>query len=75
MPDLIGLPVVTAQAALFRVGIKTAPPTVMPIAIPPVGTGIAPPRPPVRPGSVVTQQPAPGSRVDQTTLVKLTIAQ
>ncbi len=75
MPDLIGLPVITAQAALFRVGIKTALPTVLPVAIPPVGTGIAPPRLPIRPGSVVSQQPAPGSRVDQTTLVKLDIAQ
>jgi beta-lactam-binding protein with PASTA domain len=33
------------------------------------------PKPPARPGSVIAQQPAAGARVEQSTLVKLTVAQ
>ncbi len=74
MPDLIGLPVVTAQAQLTKVGIEVAPATHTTVAIPPVGTGDAPPKLPVKPGSVIAQQPAAGTRIDEKTPVKLTVA-
>jgi len=75
MPDLVGWPVVTAQAALTSVGIKASPPTFVEAPVAPVGSGDAPLRPPVKPGAVLAQAPAPGSRVDQSTPVLLTVAQ
>jgi eukaryotic-like serine/threonine-protein kinase len=74
MPDLTGWPVVSAQAALAKVGIKTATPSYLDVPVAPVGSGNTPPSLPVKPGSVMAQSPAPGSRVDQDTLVKLTVA-
>jgi len=74
MPDLTGMPVVTAQAALTRVGLKFAPPNFVDVAIPAVGEGTAPPKPPVAPGAVIAQRPAAGARVDQSTQVALTVA-
>ncbi len=74
MPDFAGWPVVSAQAALAKVGIKTATPTFADVPVAPVGSGNAPPVLPVKPGSVLTQSPAAGARVDQDTLVKLTVA-
>jgi eukaryotic-like serine/threonine-protein kinase len=74
MPDLTGLPIVAAQAALARVGIKSAAPTYVDVPIAPVGSGNAPPRLPTRPGAVIAQTPAPGSRVVQDTIVKFTVA-
>jgi len=74
MPGLVGLPVVSAQVELAKVGIKTATPTFVDVPVGPVGSGDAPPRPPVAPGSVTAQQPPAGSRVDQSTMVKLTVA-
>lgn len=68
MPDLTGLPVVTAQMQLEKVGIKTATPNYAQGAIQMAG-GVA-----VQPGSVVAQSPLAGARVDQTTEVKLTVA-
>jgi hypothetical protein len=65
---------VTAQASLAKVGIKTATPVYVDAPMAPVSNGIAPPKLPFRPGSVLTQSPAAGSRVDQETLVKLTVA-
>jgi beta-lactam-binding protein with PASTA domain len=75
MPDLVGLPIVTAQAMLAKVGIKTGTPVVVPAAIAPVSAGDAAATLPLRAGSVVSQTPAAGSRVDQSVLVKLSIAQ
>jgi len=75
MPDLVGWPVVTAQEALTRVGIKTLPPSFVDAPVEPVGSGDAPPKPPVKPGAVLAQVPAAGSRVDQNTAVRLLAAQ
>jgi beta-lactam-binding protein with PASTA domain len=75
MPDLVGLPVVTAQAALTNVGIKVSTPTYVEVPVTPVGSSVAMPKLPVRPGTVLTQEPSPGSRADQSTLVQLTVAQ
>jgi eukaryotic-like serine/threonine-protein kinase len=74
MPDLTGLPVVTAQMDLSKVGIKTDVPSYIEVPVQPVGSGAAPPALPIRPGSVMAQVPAAGARVDQATLVKLTVA-
>jgi beta-lactam-binding protein with PASTA domain len=75
MPDMVGLPVVTAQAQMAKVGIQTATPTYVPVAVSPVGSGNAPPQTPVKPGSVIAQDPAAGARVEQSTLVKLKVAE
>jgi beta-lactam-binding protein with PASTA domain len=74
MPDLTGLPVLTAQAQLAKVGIKAAPPAFVYAPISPVSSGGAMPTLPTQPGAVTAQQPPAGSRVDQATLVKLTVA-
>jgi beta-lactam-binding protein with PASTA domain len=75
MPDLVGWPVVSAQEALTRVGLKALPPSFVDAPVEPVGTGDAPPKPPVKPGAVLAQVPAAGSRVDQNTAVRLLAAQ
>jgi len=67
MPDFTGIPVVTAQMELSKVGIKTATPNYADSAVE-TAAGIG-----VQPGSVVAQSPAAGARVDQSTLVKLTV--
>lgn len=74
MPDLTGLPLASARAALAKAGIKTAPPSFVDVPIAPVGSGDAPLKPPVEPGAVLAQSPSPGSRVAQDTQVKLTVA-
>jgi beta-lactam-binding protein with PASTA domain len=74
MPDLVGLPALSAVGMLAKVGIKTAAPGTVDVGIVPVGSGDAAPRLPVKPGQVLTQSPAAGLRVDQSTLVKLTVA-
>lgn len=74
MPDLVGVPVVAAQAELAKVGIATAPPAFVDVPVPPVGSGATPPRLPVAPGSVIAQEPQAGGRVDQSIQVKLTVA-
>jgi beta-lactam-binding protein with PASTA domain len=75
MPDLVGLPVVTAQAQLAKVGIQSPNPTYVAAPVTPVGSGDAPLKPPVKPGSVIAQLPVAGALVEQSTLVKLTVAQ
>jgi beta-lactam-binding protein with PASTA domain len=73
MPDLTGLLVVTAQAELSTVGIQSAADYIdVPVA--PMGTGLAQPALPVKPGAVISQRPPAGARVDQSTEVKLTVA-
>lgn len=72
MPDLTGLPIVSAQAQMARVGVQSAPPVYLDVPISPITNG--PPKPPVKPGSVIAQQPPAGSRIDQSTTVKLTVA-
>jgi eukaryotic-like serine/threonine-protein kinase len=74
MPSLVGLPVVTAQMMLERAGLKSDKPTFVDVPIPPVGTGDAPIKPPVVPGTVISQEPEAGAKVDRTLLVDLTVA-
>jgi beta-lactam-binding protein with PASTA domain len=75
MPDLVGLPVVSAQAQLAKVGIQTATPTYVPTPVQPVGSGDALPKAPVKAGSVILQTPVAGSRVYQNASVTLTVAE
>jgi beta-lactam-binding protein with PASTA domain len=75
MPELVGMTFVSAQATLARVGIHTAAPTMVNVAIAPVGSGNQPVRPLVKPGSVLAQVPMAGSRIDQSTMVHLSVAQ
>jgi beta-lactam-binding protein with PASTA domain len=74
MPDLTGLTMASAQAELGKVGLKSAAFRLMDAPMAPIGSGNAPPRPPAQLGAVLAQQPSAGSRVDQGTLVKLTVA-
>jgi eukaryotic-like serine/threonine-protein kinase len=74
MPDLEGLPIVTAQAVLAKVGIKTQTPVYVDAPIAPIPNAGAPAPPPVHPGTVFAQSPPPGARVDLDTMVKLTVA-
>jgi beta-lactam-binding protein with PASTA domain len=74
MPDFTGVPIVSAQVVLARVGLKGPPPTFVDVHVPDIGDANTPPKAPVVPGSVVAQQPPPGARVDQNTAVKLTVA-
>ena len=74
MPDLEGMPIVTAQAVLAKVGIKTQTPVYADVPIAPMNSGNVPPKPPVRPGTVFAQSPPPGTRVDLDTMVRLTVA-
>ncbi|HTW79245.1 MAG TPA: PASTA domain-containing protein [Terracidiphilus sp.] len=74
MPDMTGRPAIGAQAELTRVGIKNAPLKFVDVGVPDVGSGSAPPKVPIMPGSVIAQTPAAGSRIDQDTTVTLTVA-
>jgi beta-lactam-binding protein with PASTA domain len=75
MPDLAGLPLASAQAQLARVGIQSTTPRIVHAAATPPGSGYEPLGSPVKPGAVLAQQPIAGARVDQSTMVKLTVAQ
>lgn len=74
MPDFSGVPIVAAQATLARVGLKGPPPTFVDVHIPDIGGANTAPRLPVAPGSIVSQEPPAGARVDQDTPVKFTVA-
>lgn len=74
MPNLVGLPVLSAQNLLIKVGINSATPAYESVPTPPAGSGNTPPALTVKPGSVIAQSPAAGARVDQTTTVRLTAA-
>ena len=74
MPNLVGLPVLSAEIALSKVGIKSATPVYESVPVASVGSGNTPPVLPIKPGAVIAQTPAAGTRVDQSTIVKLTAA-
>jgi beta-lactam-binding protein with PASTA domain len=75
MPELVGLPLAGAQGLLAREGIHTDAPTIVNVAVQPLGSGDQPLRPPIKPGSVLAQVPMAGARIDQSTLVHLSVAQ
>ena len=73
MPDFTGWTIASAHAALAKAGIRTGAPSAVDVPVAPVGTGDAPLRPQAKPGAVLSQSPAAGSRVDQTTIVHFTV--
>ena len=74
MPNLVGLPILTAQIQLSKVGINTSMPLYDSVPVGSVGDGSAPPQLLIRPGTVIAQSPAAGTRVDQSMTVRLTAA-
>ena len=77
MPDLTGQASSAASAAIARAGlklgpVKTAPATVPAVNSPGSGQALQAPMPS---GTVMSQSPMPGARVDATTLVEFTVAQ
>lgn len=74
MPDLTGMPIVTAQAELASVGLKSATPKFVDVPIAPIGPSGSTPVLPVPPGSILAQQPSAGTRIDSTVQVQLTVA-
>jgi eukaryotic-like serine/threonine-protein kinase len=74
MPDMTGIPVITAVSQLTKIGLKVDTPTFAEVNIPPVDAGTAPPIAPIAPGSVIGQQPMAGARVNQNTIIKLVAA-
>jgi eukaryotic-like serine/threonine-protein kinase len=73
MPDLTGWQFASAEAALKKVGIEPAAPSFVNLPVAPAGSSDAVPKLPVRQGEVLAQSPSAGTRVDQSTIVKLTI--
>ena len=77
MPDFTGQSFSAAAAAVSRAGLKLAPVTTVPLTVPPVaspGTAQAP-QPPVVPGTVMSQNPPAGHRVDASTPIEFTVAE
>jgi len=80
MPDLTGLPVIAAQSALTKVGLKFNAPVFKDAPGQPIASVSAPgtvplaPKPGVMPGVILNQQPLPGYRVEVGSLVTLTVA-
>jgi eukaryotic-like serine/threonine-protein kinase len=71
---LVSTPTNQTADALAQVGMKAAPPDFINVAIPPIGGANSQPTQPVKPNSVVAQQPEAGIRVDQNTTVRLAVA-
>ncbi len=74
MPDMTGVPVITATDQLTKIGLKVDTPTYVDVNPQPIGAENASPAPPIPPGSVIGQQPLAGARVDQNTIIKLIAA-
>jgi len=93
MPDLTGMPIVSAESALTRVGIKFGEPKFQdppvpsvsasgyapvaasgPVAAPGPGSAPVPAKSMAMPGSVLSQSPPAGYRVDVGSTVTLTVA-
>jgi beta-lactam-binding protein with PASTA domain len=77
MPDFTGQVFSTAALAITHAGLTLAPIKEAPIAIPAVANvNSAQPIQPVTPiGSIVSQNPQPGQRVDASTPIEFTVAQ
>ena len=73
MPDLTGWPASHARAALEKAGLRTAPFSIVNMPVAAVGSGTAPLRAIAKPGEVLAQSPSAGSRIDQATIVHLTV--
>lgn len=76
MPDLTGQQLIAATAAITHAGLKLAPTLSQPAAIQavPAPGSPQPPASPIVPGTVLSQTPLPGYRIDANTPVQLTVA-
>jgi beta-lactam-binding protein with PASTA domain len=74
MPDLIGWPISSANAALAKAGIRISAPAIVNVPASAVGSGVTPIRPLAKPGEVLAQSPAAGLRIDRSTIVHFTVA-
>jgi beta-lactam-binding protein with PASTA domain len=76
MPDLVGQMFPAAAAAISHAGLTLAPVKDETAAVPaiPDTTSNQPPQAPIAPGTVMSQNPAPGHRVDASTPIELTVA-
>jgi beta-lactam-binding protein with PASTA domain len=73
MPDFSGWPISSANAALAKAGFRTGPPSLVDVPVAAMGSGDAALRAPAKPGAVLSQSPAAGSRIDQSTMVRFTV--
>jgi beta-lactam-binding protein with PASTA domain len=73
MPDFTGWPIASANAALAKAGIRTSPPDLANVPVGRVGYWMAPIHDVARPGAVLSQSPAAGTRVDRSTIVHFTV--
>ena len=74
MPDFSGTAGFVAIGALAKIGVQCDPLQYVAVEIPSVETGSGLPKPPVAPGFVISQSPPAGARIDQSTIVKFTVA-
>ena len=76
MPELTGQLFVTAASAVTHAGLKLAPPVDAPVGIPAFSSGESAQASmtPVAPGTVISQSPVAGNRVDANTPIQLTVA-
>jgi eukaryotic-like serine/threonine-protein kinase len=77
MPDLTGQSFSAVAPAIAQAGLKLAPVLPAPVAIPAVtGAGSTQPIQPTPPaGTILSQSPQPGQRIDASTPIQLTVAQ
>lgn len=77
MPDLTGQVYSAVALAITHAGLTLAPVKQAPVAIPAVANvnSTQPIQPPTVPGTIVSQNPQPGTRVDASTPIELTVAQ
>jgi eukaryotic-like serine/threonine-protein kinase len=76
LPDFTGQPLSAALAAISRAGLKMSPVKTASPAVPTVGSpgGGQAIQAPLPSGTVLSQNPPPGNRVDATTTIELTVA-
>lgn len=77
MPDLTGQLFSSAAMTVTKAGLKLEPAKSVQASVPAVGDAgsMTAPKPPVQIGAVVSQKPQPGTRVDASTAVELTVAE
>lgn len=77
MPDFFGQPFSAVSVAIAHAGLKLGPVKTAPVTVPAIenpGSGQVP-APPILSGTVLSQNPLPGHRVDAATVIELTVAQ
>lgn len=76
MPDLTGQSITSATQAITQAGLKLGTVINAPLAIPAANMNPLQPTAPLTPsGTILSQSPAPGQRVDPSTPIQLTVAQ